>query len=386
MARRWGAFWAEPRPRARRPADKALERRLGRAADPVSASGRKLASTFWGRAWCDNLERYHDYENRLPRGRTYLRQGSVLDLHIAEGKITAVVIGSALYDVRIDIDRVAPGHFSALRKRCAGGLSSVVALLEGRIGDDVMAAVTEPRTGLFPEPSQIRLQCSCPDWATMCKHVAAVLYGVGVRLDREPALLFTLRGVEADSLVGAGVGIATVGAGGVGSELVAGDLSAIFGVTIDDAPPVPAGRATNGEPEHTPPVEWDPDEVAMWTIGELAARGGRSLAEIFAFAVAQEPASASAHEFNRALAAAFEPQLRARKRPRPPAQRPSKADTLEDLVLQTLRAFGGKLTGDKIRVKVGGTPMQVRTALQRLIERGEIQWSGKARATRYWAR
>lgn len=373
MARRWGAFWAEPRPRARRPADKALERRLGRAADPVSASGRKLASTFWGRAWCDNLERYHDYENRLPRGRTYLRQGSVLDLHIAEGTITAVVIGSALYDVRIEIDRVEPGRFSALRKRCAGGLSSVVALLEGRIGDDVMAAVTEPRTGLFPEPSQIRLHCSCPDWATMCKHVAAVLYGVGVRLDREPALLFALRGVEADSLVGAGVGIATVaGAGGVGPELAAGDLSAIFGVTIDDAPPVPPRGRTNGKPERIPPVEWDPDEVATWTIGELAARGGRSLAEIVAFAVAQEPALAL-------RLPAREPEP---KRPR----RPSKADTLEDLVLKTLRAFGGKLTGDKIRVKVGGTPMQVRTALLRLIERGEIRWSGTARATRYWAR
>lgn len=181
------------------------------------------------------------------------------------------------------------------------------------------------------------------------------------------------------------MGIATVADG---PEIAAGDLSAIFGVTIDDAVPAPGPGPTNGQREHTSSVEWDPDQVAMWTIGELASRGGRTLAEIVAFAVAQEPASASASEFNRGLAAAFEPQLRARKRPRPrvsPSKTP-KRTALEERVLQALRSFGGELYGPEIRLRIGGSPMNVRAALQRLIERGDVAWSGKGRAMRYRAR
>lgn len=288
MARRWDAFWAQPRRRVRAPTDKALQRRLGHAPDPVSASGRKLASTFWGQAWCDNLERYHDFENRLPRGRTYLRQGAVLDLHVAAGKVTAVVVGSSLYDVRIDIDPVSSAHWEALRERCAGRLSSVIALLEGRIGDDVMAAVTEPTTGLFPDRREIRLSCSCPDWAAMCKHLAAVLYGVGVRLDRQPDLLFTLRGVQPDALVGAGASLgASVGSGAAGPMLAAADLGAIFGVTIDDGA---SASRSGAAPEPARPVEpgaWHPEDVAAWTLAELVRHGQRSLAEVIAFAMDQ---------------------------------------------------------------------------------------------------
>lgn len=372
MARRWDTFWAKPRPRARRPTDVALHRRLGRAPDPVSASGRKLASTFWGRAWCENLERYHDYSNRLPRGRTYLRQGAIVDLHIAAGQVTALVTGSALYEVRIDIDPLSPAHVSKLRKRWAVGLSSVVALLEGRIGDDVMAAVTDPRTGLFPEPSQIRLSCSCPDWATMCKHVAAVLYGVGVRLDREPELLFTLRDVEPDSLVDVGTELATVVMPpDAGPVLDPADLDAIFGVTIADTPS--RGRA-RGRAE---PDRRQPDELAEATLAELARRSGRSLEEIVAFALGHVRASSSDRHSR--------PRARTQARRRPLPSRRSKRSADDDLVLQALRDGGRPMSVSQLRAAVSGTPVALRAALQRLIERGAVRWSGTARTTRYWA-
>jgi hypothetical protein len=388
MARRWGTFWAQPRPRARRPNDAALHRRLGRAPDPVCASGRKLASTFWGAAWCENLERYHDYSNRLPRGRTYLRQGAIVDLQIAAGRVTALVTGSALYEVRVDIDPVAPGQVSKLRKRCGGGLSSVVALLEGRIGDDVMEAVTEPHSGLFPEPSQIHLSCSCPDWATMCKHVAAVLYGVGVRLDREPQLLFTLRDVKPDALVGLGAGLATVVGPPAGPVLETEDLGAIFGVTIEDTPPrgrcferaepgQGSDRADTGPRDRprkrTRTARMKPEERAQWTLADLARHSNRSLEEIVAFAIGHAPTSPSDR---------YAPP---RTRRRPSSSRPSQRKAIDALVLQALRDRGTGVSGSELCAIVGNTSTAVRGALLRLIDSGAVRWTGRARATRYWA-
>jgi uncharacterized Zn finger protein len=224
----WG-YW--DRPREPRPGRSALELTLGREPAPVRGEGRRLVQSFWGRAWCSNLERYHDYANRLPRGRTYLRQGAVLDLAIENGEITALVMGTSLYHVGVKIGAVQPKRWSALRKHCAGRLSSIIELLEGRLGDEVMAAVVDPKTGLFPEPRDIELACSCPDWATMCKHVAATLYGVGIRLDEQPRLLFELRGVDPMQLVGAPERIV---AEVPSSRRLDGGLAEIFGVDIDD--------------------------------------------------------------------------------------------------------------------------------------------------------
>lgn len=225
----WGSW--ERRESEPRPSRAELEEQLGRAPTPVRGEGRRLSSTFWGRAWCENLERYHDYANRLPRGRTYLRKGAVLDLAIERGRITSLVMGSSLYRVSIGIAAVDAKRWSALRGRCEGRLSSLIELLEGRVGDDVMSAVTEPKHGLFPEPREIELACSCPDYATMCKHVAAVLYGVGVRLDEQPRLLFELRGVDPVQMVGAPKQV--VGKAAAGRRLDGG-LSEIFGVAIDE--------------------------------------------------------------------------------------------------------------------------------------------------------
>src|SRR5665647_3955327 len=171
-------------------------RKRGQPVAPVSVDGRTIAKTFWGKAWCENLESYSDYENRLPRGRTYVRNGSVVDLQIAESQITAQVSGSEIYEVKVAILPVARPRWKAICEDCAGSIDSLVELLQGRLSKGVMERISQQQTGLFPSPKEIKLSCSCPDWAEMCKHVAAVLYGVGARLDQQPELLFRLRAVN----------------------------------------------------------------------------------------------------------------------------------------------------------------------------------------------
>ncbi len=198
------------------------------------------AKTFWGRAWCENLERYSDYESRLPRGRSYLRQGNVYDLTLDPGEIFAYVTGSEIYEVLVRIDALDRGKWKALRARTAGQIGNLVDLLGGTLGPGVLAAITDAKDGLFPNPKEIHLSCSCPDWAGMCKHVAAVLYGVGVQLDQQPKLFFTLRNIDHGELIAA----ATMGAAKAttlaksaraGTDiLVPGELSNLFGIEISD--------------------------------------------------------------------------------------------------------------------------------------------------------
>src|ERR1700675_3052955 len=176
-------------------------RKKGREVSPVEIEGRAIAKTFWGRAWCGNLERYSDYANPLPRGRTYVRNGSVVDLQIAKGEVTALVAGSSLYRIKISIVPVKPVRWKSICRDCAGSVDSPVELLQGRFEKGVMDRVCRAGDGLFPAPQEIKLSCSCPDWAEMCKHVAAVLYGVGARLDHKPQLLFVLRDVAENELL-----------------------------------------------------------------------------------------------------------------------------------------------------------------------------------------
>ncbi len=198
-------YWKPYVPVAKRraQAEKAITKakKAGKDMRPVVIEGRSIAKTFWGKAWCDNLESYSDFENRLPRGRTYVRNGSVIDLKIEPGKVCALVMGSSLYKIEIGITVVSNAHWKSLAKECTGSIASLVELLQGKLSKAVMERICRPKTGLFPTPKDIQLGCSCPDWATMCKHVAAVLYGVGARLDAQPELLFTLRQVDANDLV-----------------------------------------------------------------------------------------------------------------------------------------------------------------------------------------
>lgn len=168
---------------------------------PIVIEGRKIAATFWGKAWCDNLERYRDFAHRLERGRSYVRAGAVIDLAITAGRVRAQVNGSELYTVDVEIDMVGAEAWRAIQRDCAGSIGSLVDLLAGRLSDAVMARLCAERTGLFPAPANIHFACTCPDHARMCKHVAAVMYGIGARFDRAPELLFTLRQVSADELL-----------------------------------------------------------------------------------------------------------------------------------------------------------------------------------------
>jgi len=215
---------------------RAALRRSGREAAPVEIAGRKITTTFWGDAWCRNLESYSDFANRLPRGRTYVRNGSVIDLRIEAGSVDALVSGSEIYQIRIRVARLAKARWNALQSRCAGRIDSVVELLRGSLSRSVMEIVTEKGTGLFPSPREISTDCSCPDWAVLCKHLAATLYGVGSRLDREPELLFALRGVDPVELVAAAAaGTPGTRRSGKRRTLASdGDLASVFGIDLED--------------------------------------------------------------------------------------------------------------------------------------------------------
>jgi uncharacterized Zn finger protein len=224
---------------------------------PIAAYRGAIAKTFWGKAWCDNLEAYSDYANRLPRGRTYVRNGSVIDLKIAEGQVHAKVMGSSLYEVTVKITPVPDKHWQAIGKDCSGSIDSLVELLQGKLSTAVMQRICQPRTGLFPAPKEITLDCSCPDWAGMCKHVAAVLYGVGARLDQSPELLFNLRKVDAKDLVSqAGVGLPKQ-ASRSGSVKVLDDtmLGDIFGIEMEELLDEGTPKKTKTPRKAAPPVK-----------------------------------------------------------------------------------------------------------------------------------
>src|SRR6267143_3112873 len=209
-------------------------KKKGRAVSPVEIEGRGIATTFWGKAWCENLERYGDYANRLPRGRTYVRNGSVIDLQIAFGEVKALVSGSSIYKVAVKITPVSKARWKSICKDCAGAIDSLVELLQGRFSKGVMERICRENHGLFPSPAEIQLSCSCPDWAFMCKHIAAVLYGIGARLDKEPELLFRLHELDEQELItnaSKGVRLAKKGAA-PGKILRSDDLSGLFGLDI----------------------------------------------------------------------------------------------------------------------------------------------------------
>jgi uncharacterized Zn finger protein len=209
--------------------------RKGEKLEPVTILGRAIAETFWGKAWCKNLESYSDYENRLPRGRSYVRNGAVIDLKIAPGKVNALVQGTRLYKIVIQIEPLSPRRWESFKQAAAGKVTNLLDLLQGKLSKDILLEITAKGSGLFPAPSEISMKCSCPDSAGLCKHLAAVLYGVGTRLDAQPELFFTLRGVDMQDLIVA----ASAGASAPMTEvdeagaLAGADLSELFGIEID---------------------------------------------------------------------------------------------------------------------------------------------------------
>jgi len=242
FSRRYGYYDAFPRQatvgemRARAQREVKRLSNKGEALCPVVGKGRTIAATFWGRAWCTNLDSYADYSNRLPRGRSYLAHGQVLDLRVEKGKVRALVAGSRPqpYSVTVTIRPLDPQRWKQIVQACAGKVDSMIELLQGRLPEPVMQAVTAHATGLFPSPSEIRFECSCPDWASMCKHVAASLYGIGARLDDAPELLFVLRGVEPAELITSGGAAKAITAQAEHKAMKADsdELSSLFGIDL----------------------------------------------------------------------------------------------------------------------------------------------------------
>ena len=226
---------AERRRKAAREMEKM--RKKGHPVSPVHIEGRTIAKTFWGKSWCDNLERYSDYSNRLPRGRTYARNGSVVDLQITAGEIQAYVSGSELYRVAVKVAPVSKVQWKSICGDCSGAIDSLVELLQGRLSTGVMERICRQKLGLFPAPSEMKFSCSCPDGAYMCKHVAAVLYGIGARFDHKPELLFRLRAVdEMELIVSAGKAAPLTKQGpGPGKILGGDDLAGMFGLDMAES-------------------------------------------------------------------------------------------------------------------------------------------------------
>lgn len=243
MSRGYGE-WAPYVPVAerRRMAEREVEklRKKGHPVAPVTIEGRAIATTFWGKAWCDNLERYTRLANRLPRGRTYVRNGSVMDLQLGVGTVTALVSGSELYRVSVTIAPLARRRWRTLVGDCAGRIGSLVELLQGKFSRAVMQTLIRPNAGLFPSAREIAFECSCPDQAVLCKHVAATLYGVGARLDTEPELFFRLRSVDQLDLISA-AGRASLATQGRGTRKRIADaaLAEVFGIELDVTSPAP---------------------------------------------------------------------------------------------------------------------------------------------------
>ncbi len=257
MARRYGGYYDfgpyVPVSEKKAKSQKALAKL--RAADsgiqPVVIEGQKIATSWWGASWNRNLERYADYSNRIERGRSYVRHGAVIDLRVEPGLVTAMVQGSRPkpYTVTVTIDKLPDRAWSALCKEALPQLDSLAVLLGGKFPETLKDSFFAQGTGLFPAPKDIHFDCSCPDWASMCKHVAAVLYGIGNRLDQAPELLFTLRQVSVEQLIAGTVKATTdtlirKAETAQGDDILAdADLGGMFGIELDQSPSIPPATA-----------------------------------------------------------------------------------------------------------------------------------------------
>ncbi|OIP32990.1 MAG: hypothetical protein AUK27_11625 [Deltaproteobacteria bacterium CG2_30_66_27] len=278
----WAPYVPVAARRAKAQKQLAKMKKKGLDHQPVQLAGRKIADSFWGKGWCDHMESFSDYTNRLPRGRSYVRNGSVCHLEIHGGRIKAIVSGSMLYNVSITITPLKKTKWEAVRSACAGRIGSLIDLLRGKLDRGVMEVVSDRKNGLFPLPGEMKFDCDCPDWAVMCKHVAAVLYGVGARLDRSPEMLFLLRGVNHEELVDVSAAVTKAAKTGTSRRRIAATgIADVFGIdmaetveTVSGTSAVPPARQphakTAGAPFPDPPTG---DAIYAWrsSLGETQA-------------------------------------------------------------------------------------------------------------------
>jgi uncharacterized Zn finger protein len=254
--------------------ERELKKRIsrGEVMEPleIPVGKRRIAGTFWGKSWCEHIESYRDYENRLSRARSYLRQGSVYNLTVEPGKIRAQVAGSTLYDVEVTIKPAAPEDWVGIQQACAGQVGSLLDLLSGQLGSGVMEVISDKERGLFPSPREIRFNCSCPDYASLCKHSGAVLYGVAVKFDADPALFFRLRGVDPAELLSSGADQALSPA--AEAALDGEDLSALFGIDFGQ------GASEQALPETVLPEEPEKPAAEKPTVKKrVVKRAGKKI-------------------------------------------------------------------------------------------------------------
>ena len=356
MFGRWKPYVPVGQRRQKAAGERARLAAAGQGTAPVIIKGRAIASTPWGKAWCEYLERYSDYANRLPRGRTYVRNGSVFDLQITPGQVVARVSGSSIYRTSITVQPVPGAKWRQICADCAGGIDSVVELLRGRLAKSVMDRLCRQDDGLFPAPRDIRFDCSCPDSAVMCKHVAAVLYGVGARLDHQPELLFTLRQVDAaDLLSQAGTGVVT--AAGAGERTLAeDDLGALFGLDMDPASALGAPAPPTRPVRPAPPAPRKPPNAPAPRKPAAPATPRKAPAK-------RAPASDPTRLPGRSTARARNPAAR---------------------LLAALRRTGW-LDNATARAATGLDAEAVRPLLKQLVADGHARVEGQKRGTRYVA-
>lgn len=244
---------------------------------PIVISGRAIAKHWWGKAWCNNLEAYADFANRIDRGRSYVLHGAVLDLQIRQGTVEALVQGSSSrpYKVSLTIQPLKPTVWESVVKQCSGQIASLQQLATGQFPAGLSELFTAKGKGLFPSPKEMAFSCSCPDYAVMCKHVAAVLYGVGARLDEQYSLLFALRDVRLEQLITESLAQSSQSLLGASAKEGSGrrrlqadaDLAGTFGIELD-APPAPA-------PAPVPPPDPGPAALAADEPSPPQRRRGR---------------------------------------------------------------------------------------------------------------
>jgi len=327
----WAPYVSVAERRRKAAAEMAKLAKKGQAISPVVVQGRTIATTAWGKAWCANMESYSDYANRLPRGRTYVRTGPVVDLQITPGTVAARVSGSSIYCTTVTVKPVPKAKWQQVCADCAGGIDSLVELLQGRFSKGVMDRLCRQGDGLFPVPKDIGFDCSCPDGARMCKHVAAVLYGIGARFDSKPELLFTLRQVDpAELLSKVGSGVVTAPAAGE-RTLEGDDIGVLFGLEMDGFPA--AAKATAKKPR-----------AAVKPVG--AAR----------------PSA----------------------KPARPGAKPARARDPASRLLAALRK-AGSLDNAAARAATGLDAEAVRPLLKQLVADGQARVQGQRRGTRYVA-
>ena len=347
----------------------------GKELQPVVLDTQKIAHSFWGKAWCHHLESFSDYSNRLPRGRSYVRNGSVCHLEIRPGVIEAHVSGSSLYTVTIRVKPLPAASWTALKEKCSGQIGSMLELLQGKFSDKVMAIVADRKTGLFPQPGEMDLSCSCPDWAKMCKHVAAVLYGIGSRLDTRPELLFLLREVNAEELLFANVALP---AAAMHADVLASDnLGAIFGIDLEpESEPTAASRAPEdsvaasprtprAKPEPQPKRRSGPKPVGKAKAKASPERKGAKAAASPPAVTKRGKTPTPAAAQTATVGAGSQPKELTREprmpapAPKKPSPRPQRVFRAEGPFIRALRVRL-KLTAERFASQIGVTPATVR--------------------------